>query len=108
MSHHRILFIAATAAAPLLFATLASDPRAQPPKTSHAAADAEVRSKKAAFLRCERAAAERLLDAGDAENCSVIYEELLKVGFGGDFRRLLAWWHAERVARARGERIATP
>jgi hypothetical protein len=33
---------------------------------------------------------------------------VLKVGFGGDFKRLLAWWHTERVADARGERIATP
>ena len=63
---------------------------------------------KAAYLRCERAATERLLGAGNAANCSAIYEELLKVGFGGDFKRLLAWWHAERVAEARGQRIARP
>jgi hypothetical protein len=45
---------------------------------------------------------------GEAANCSVIYEALLKVGFGGDFKRLLAWWQAERVTEARGERITTP
>ena len=67
-----------------------------------------MRSLKAAYLRCERAATERLLGAGDAANCSTIYEELLKVGFGGDFKRLLTWWHAERVAEARDELFTTP
>ena len=108
MTHHRILSIAATIAASLLLATLASNPRAQPPNGTHAAVDREVRSLKAAYLRCDRAATERLLSMGEAANCSVIYEELLRVGFGGDFKRLLAWWYAERVAEARGERSATP
>ena len=107
MTHHRTLSIAATIAAPLLLANLASNPRAQPPDGAQAVVDREVRSLKATYLRCERAATERLLGVGDAANCSAIYEELLKVGFGGDFKRLLAWWHAERVAEARGERIAT-
>lgn len=108
MSHHRTRSVAATIAASLLLATLASNPRAQPLNGTHAAVDREVRSLKAAYLRCDRAATERLLGAGNAAYCSVIYEELLKVGFGGDFKRLLAWWQAERVADARGERIATP
>lgn len=108
MTHHRTLSIAATIAASLLLATLASNPRAQPPDGNHAAVDREVHSLKAAYLRCEQAAIQRLLGTDDAASCSVIYEELLKVGFGGDFKRLLAWWHAERVAGARGERIATP
>lgn len=82
--------------------------RAQPPSGTQAAVDCEVRSLKAVYLRCDRAATERLLSMGEAANCSVIYEELLRVGFGGDFKRLLAWWHAERVAEARGERSATP
>ncbi len=108
MTHHRHLSIAAATAASLLLATLASNPRAQPPIGSQAAVDREVPSLKAAYLRCERAATEHLLGAVDAANCSVIFEELLKLGFDGDFKRLLAWWHAERVAQAHGERIATP
>ena len=109
MTRHRPVSIAATIAASLLLATLASNPRAQPPDGTHAAVDLfEVRSLKTAYLRCDRAATERLLDMGEAATCSVIYEELLRVGFGGDFKRLLAWWHAERVGEARGERIATP
>lgn len=108
MAHHRALSIAATIAASLLLAAPASNPRAQPPDGTHAAVDHDVLGLKGAYLRCDRAATERLLGAGDAATCSVIYEELLKVGFGGDFKRLLAWWQAERVAEARGERLATP
>ena len=108
MPQHRTLSIAATIAAPLLLAMLASSPRAQAPNGTQAAIDREVRSLKAAYLRCDRAATERLLGMGEAANCSAIHEELLRVGFGGDFKRLLAWWHAERVAEVRGERSATP
>ena len=108
MTHHRTLTIAAIIAGSLLLAALASNPRAQLPNGTTAAVDPEVRRLKAAYLRCDRAATERLLGMGEAANCSVIYEELLRVGFGGDFKLLLAWWHAERVAEARGERIATP
>jgi hypothetical protein len=108
MTHHRTLSMAATIAASLLLATLASNAPAQSPTGSHAAVDREVRSLKDAYLRCDRAASERLLGFGEAENCSVTYEALLKVGFGGDFKRLLAWWQAERVADARGARSATP
>ena len=108
MTPHRAASIAATIASVLLLGTPASGPLAQPLDGTHAAVDAELRSLKAAYLRCERAAAERVLDSGDAANCSVIHEDLLKVGFGGDFKRLLMWWHAERGARARGERIGTP
>jgi hypothetical protein len=108
MTHHRTLSIAAMFAASLVLATPASNPRAQPPNGTDAAVDREVRSLKAAFLRCERAATERLLGTDDAAICSVVYEELLKIGFGSDFKRLLAWWHAERVAETGSDRIAMP
>jgi hypothetical protein len=108
MIRHRTLSIAAAIATSLLLASLASHPRAQPTSGTHAAVDREERSLKAAYLRCERAANERLLGTDDAASCSVIYEDLLKVGFGGDFKRLLAWWHAERLGEARGERFDTP
>jgi hypothetical protein len=105
MTHHRNPSIAGAIAASLLLATLASSPRAQPPDGTRAAAhDREVSRLKMAYLRCERAASERLLGMGDAADCSLVYEELLRVGFGRDFRRLLAWWHAERLARSDGER----
>ncbi|MDO9166454.1 MAG: hypothetical protein Q7U13_10140 [Rhodoferax sp.] len=98
MTHHRTLSIAATTTALLLLTLFASNLRAQPPNGTDAATVREVRSLKAAYLRCDRAATERLLDLGEAANCSVIYEELLRVGFGGDFKRLLAWWRVERIA----------
>ena len=107
MKHSRTPSAAAIAAS-LVLATLASNPCAQTPGDTHAAVNREVHSLKAAYLRCERAATDRLLDMGEAAACSAIHEELLKVGFDGDFKRLLAWWQAERVATPCGERIATP
>ena len=53
---------------------------------------------KSAYLDCERGAATGFLDAGDAANCSAVYEELKQLVFGGDFDRLLAWWHSQRGA----------
>ena len=50
------------------------------------------------FLRCERAAGVALLGPADAAACSHVYERLLEVGFGGDFKRLLAWWRAQQAA----------
>jgi hypothetical protein len=108
MTHPRAWSVAATIAASFVLATVASNPRAQPPDGERAAEARDVRRLKAAYLRCDRAASERLLGSGDAATCSVAYEELLKVGFGGDFKRLLAWWRAERVHEAGGERVAAP
>ncbi len=53
---------------------------------------------KLAYLRCERAAGVAPLSSADAAACSHVYEGLLKVGFGGDFNRLLAWWRAQQAA----------
>ncbi|WP_310567051.1 hypothetical protein [Hydrogenophaga sp.] len=108
MTHNRTLPIAAPVTALLLLLSLASNLHAQPHNGTQAATNREVRNLKVAYLRCDRAATERLLDVGEAANCSAIHEKLLKVGFDGDFKRLLAWWHAERIASRRDERIATP
>ncbi len=52
----------------------------------------------ALYLDCElRAQAGRLAGA-DASGCSVIYEELKSRAFGGDFRRLNAWFEQARTA----------
>lgn len=53
---------------------------------------------KVAFLRCERAAGGALLGPADAAACSNVYERLLEVGFGGDVKRLFAWWRAQQAA----------
>jgi hypothetical protein len=72
--------------------------------TAHAASDG-VRSAalttdklKSAYLDCESRATTEFLDAGDAANCSVVYEELKQRVFGGDLDRLLAWWRSQRDA----------
>ena len=108
MTRNRAPSIAPAFAALLLLAPLSSNPRAQPPYDPRPGVDRDVRSLQVAYLRCERAATERLLDSGEAANCSVIYEQLLRVGFDGDFKRLLAWWHAERIVERRGEGIDMP
>jgi hypothetical protein len=107
MTRHRTLSIAAILAASLLLATLASNVRAQASDGSRSAVEDELNNLKAAYLRCDQAATERLLGFDEAASCSILHERLLKVGFGGDFKRLLAWWQAER-AKTRGERVATP
>lgn len=46
---------------------------------------------KAAYLRCELAALRSVLSGEEAMACSVIYEELKRVGFDGDAGRLREW-----------------
>lgn len=48
------------------------------------------------FRACSHASSRRLLDFGSAATCSFGYEALLKQGFGGNFRALIAWWNGER------------
>lgn len=106
MTHHRTLSIAAL----LLLATLASNPSAQPSDDSSTAVYPEVHRLKSAYLRCEQSAAERMLGVGEAADCSLLHELLLRLGFGGDFQRLLAWWRAERAAAAarRDAQVSAP
>ena len=51
---------------------------------------------KTVVLECARVANRVLLDPGSAAVCSFGYEALLRRGFGGDFRALVAWWHSAR------------
>ena len=48
------------------------------------------------FTACSSAASQTLLDFGSAAACSFGYEALLKQGFGGNFRALMAWWTTQR------------
>lgn len=50
------------------------------------------------MVACDVAATRQLLDPGSAFSCSIGYEALLKRGFGGDFRAMLAWWHSREGA----------
>jgi hypothetical protein len=47
------------------------------------------------FMDCDGRASRQLLNLADATRCSIIYEQLLRHEFKGDFSRLLAWWQAE-------------
>ena len=51
---------------------------------------------KAIVIVCSQAAGTGLLDLGHAAACSIGYEALLKRGFGGDFKAMLAWWRTQR------------
>lgn len=46
---------------------------------------------KRGYVSCSEAAMNSRLDNGSAMYCSMIYEELKRRAFGGDFERLLAW-----------------
>ena len=50
---------------------------------------------KRSYLACHRASMRRALAAGEAMQCSVVYEALKHRAFGGDFERLLAWTHTQ-------------
>lgn len=81
-------------AALLAIAALAA--QAQPPASPLRALPLEQLKK--TYLECDRQTRSRLLPSGDAADCSIVADELLARGFGGDFDRLLAWWRSSREA----------
>lgn len=68
---------------------------AQPPDRSHLRA-LSVAQLKTAYLECDQLASTTLLDSGTAASCSMVAEELLERGFGGNFKHLLKWWRSTR------------
>lgn len=56
-----------------------------------APAQMPIETLKSAYLECERAALDGRLAVGEIMLCSVIYEEVKRRAFGGDFARLKAW-----------------
>ncbi len=54
---------------------------------------------KSVYLACNRAATGGQLNTGGIMKCSVVYEELKRRAFGGDFHKLLAWSKAQPPAR---------
>lgn len=83
----------------LALAVVSTASTAQPDR-SHLAA-LTVDELKLLYLECDRSAGQTLLGAAEAAHCSMVHEELNQRGFGGDFRKLLAWWQAQRRADAR-------
>lgn len=91
-------------------------PAAQPARPAAAAAAAVVEPAlaratpaqlKSAYLQCERQAQSTLLDFATAARCSLIYEELKRRVFDGDFERVLAWWREQRAAEVAAARSGT-
>ena len=75
---------------------------AQPPASPLRALPVDQLKK--TYLDCDRQTQARLVPFADAADCSIVADELLARGFGGDFSRLLAWWRSEREsAGCRGE-----
>ena len=63
---------------------------------------------KSAYLECERAAVDGRLATGEIMLCSVLYEELKRRAFDGDFPRLKAWADQYLRAPRDRERAAEP
>ncbi|NGO54954.1 hypothetical protein [Allomesorhizobium camelthorni] len=63
-------------------------------------ADPEVpiHALKQVYLACEAMAAKGDLDTGEIMRCSVVYEELKRRAFNGDFKRLKVWANAQIAA----------
>jgi len=80
---------------PALILLSAASASAGPPDRSHLAS-VSVETLKLAYMECDRGATSALLGSAEAANCSQIHEDLKERAFGGDYGRLLAWWHAER------------
>lgn len=54
---------------------------------------------KAIYVDCSNEAETRLVGAGEAAACSIVYETLKRRVFEGDFDALLAWSRAQRAAQ---------
>jgi len=92
MSENVVAFAALVLAAPnvpLAYGQTAGD---EPGK-------ATVAELKSAYLACDREALGGRDDTGLIMQCSVVYEELLQRGFGGDFYKLLTWSRAHTPKR---------
>lgn len=93
--------VAALAASALLAALAAPIASAQATR-SNDARTTSIDELKVAYLACDRASMSRILDGSEAMQCSVVYEELKRREFGGNFERLFAWSRAQHSARVSG------
>ncbi len=83
----------------LALAVVSTASTAQPDRSQLAALTLD--ELKLVYLECDRRAGQTLLSVTEAVHCSMAAEELKQRGFGGDFGRLLAWWHEQRRADAK-------
>jgi hypothetical protein len=80
---------AAAAAVMILGLSLPPPATAQLGKPVHS--EIPLETLKSAYLKCERMGLSGKLVTGDIMMCSVIYEEVKRRAFDGDFTRLKAW-----------------
>lgn len=60
------------------------------------------------FWQCEHASSDGMIDAAMAAHCDAVTDELKKRKFGGDFERLLQWWHQNRLAHDQSAETELP
>jgi hypothetical protein len=94
----------ATAIAALMLAGALPCARAEPAAEFAAASIDQL---KVAYLGCSRSALDGGLSKPGIMRCSILYEELKRRAFDGDFDRLLAWSRAQQSAHA-AERSQRP
>jgi hypothetical protein len=66
-------------------------PMAHSQSANGALKDAPIDELKRVYLACDRAAISGELDTAGIMQCSIVYEELKRRAFGGNFDKLLAW-----------------
>lgn len=89
------LSLAACWAACMVTLASAMTPVIQNLPSGSAGAETTIDTLKQVYLVCERAAAKGDLDTGEIMRCAVVYEELKRRAFGGEFRRLKTWADAQ-------------
>ena len=63
-----------------------------------AVAAASARQLEHVYLRCAEVSSKQVMDGSTASHCSLVADALRDRVFGGDFERMLRWWHATRDA----------
>lgn len=60
------------------------------------------------YLECDQLASTTIVDFDTAEICSMVYEELLKRGFGSSYEQLWQWWRSARNNCTQFAKCETP
>lgn len=94
--------------------SLAVQAHAASPDTapSDAGREPSVDQLKRVYLDCEHSSQQGAMAFTQAARCSTVYEQLKARAFGGDFRRMHAWWfsasHRTAPEPANGGEAAVP
>ena len=65
--------------------------------------DVSIDEMKRMYLWCDRAAISGQLNTDGIMQCSIVYEELKRRAFGGDFDKMLAWFKANATVQIAGQ-----